>query len=79
MGANLQVRLLGPLEVVRDGAPVVVAAPKQRALLALLALDVGRVVSSDELADRLWAGEAPATAVTTVQVYVSQLRKLRWR
>ena len=76
MGSNVEVRLLGPLEVVRDGAPVVVAAPKQRALLALFALDVGRVVSSDELADRLWAGDAPATAVTTLQVYVSQLRKL---
>ena len=76
MSANLAVGLLGPLELRRDGETVEVAAPKQRALLALLALDVSRVVSSDELVDRMWAGHAPASAVTALQVYVSQLRKL---
>ena len=38
MSANVEVGLLGPLEVVRGGVVVGVAAPKQRALLALLAL-----------------------------------------
>jgi DNA-binding SARP family transcriptional activator/tetratricopeptide (TPR) repeat protein len=76
MSASLEVGLLGPLEVRRDDEPVRIAAPKQRALLTLLALDVGRVVSADELADRLWAGNPPTSAVTALQVYISQLRKL---
>jgi class 3 adenylate cyclase/DNA-binding SARP family transcriptional activator len=76
MSASLEVGLLGPLEVRRDGEQVRIAAPKQLALVALLALDVGRVVSSDELADRLWAGDPPTSAVTALQVYISQVRKL---
>src|SRR5438105_2676379 len=48
---------------------------KQRALLALLLLDAGRVVSLDRMTDALWAGEPPATAVASVHNFVSQLRK----
>ena len=48
---------------------------KQRALLALLALDVGRVVGRERLVDGLWE-VPPETAVKAVQVFVSQLRKL---
>jgi class 3 adenylate cyclase/DNA-binding SARP family transcriptional activator len=76
MAASLDVGLLGPLEVRLGDEQVVVAAPKQRKLLALLALDVGRVVSADELADRLWSGNPPDSAATALQVYISQLRKL---
>ena len=76
MSASIDLRLLGPLEVRRGGVQVRIAAPKQRALLALMALDVGSVVSSDELADRLWAGNPPDSATTALQVYISQLRKL---
>jgi DNA-binding SARP family transcriptional activator len=42
----------------------------------MLALEAGGVVSTDQLVDRLWEGRAPPTAVATLQVYVSQLRKL---
>ena len=76
MSGGLDVGLLGSLEVRRDDEQVRIAAPKQRALLALLALDVGRVVSADELADRLWGGSPPDSAATALQVYISQLRKL---
>ena len=76
MATSLDVGLLGPLQVVRDGETVRIAAPKQRALLALLALEVGQTVSTDELADSLWRGEPPDSAATALQVYVSQLRKL---
>jgi DNA-binding SARP family transcriptional activator/ABC-type branched-subunit amino acid transport system substrate-binding protein/streptogramin lyase len=67
--------VLGPLEVIDGGRRIPLAAPKQRALLALLLLARGRPVSVDRLADGLWGDEAPATAVKTVQVYVGQLRK----
>src|SRR5262245_46140541 len=72
---TLEVRLLGPLEADRRGRALTVGGPKPRALLALLALEAGRVVSVDRLVESLWPGEQPDTAAHAVQVYVSQLRK----
>ena len=72
---ELEVRLLGPLEVLRAGDAVSVGGPKPRALLAVLALEAGRVVSADRLVESLWPGETPDTAAHAIQVYVSQLRK----
>ncbi|GAB2817489.1 BTAD domain-containing putative transcriptional regulator [Actinocorallia aurea] len=74
--AEMAVRLFGALEVI-DGAgrPVEVGAPKQRAVLAMLAVDPGRAVPVDRLIAELWAGEAPASATGTLQAYLSQLRR----
>ena len=71
----IAVRLLGPIEAERDGTAAGLGGPKPRALLSVLALDLGRVVSVDRLVDALWPGDAPDTAPHAVQVYVSQLRK----
>jgi YVTN family beta-propeller protein len=71
----VEIRILGPLEVVEDGRPVVVGAPKVRVLLAVLLLHRGEVVSTDRLIDALWGQRASPTATKTVQVYVSNLRK----
>ena len=68
-------RVLGPFEVVEGDRPVVVGGPKLRALLAVLVLHRGEVVSTDRLIDALWGERATATAAKTVQVYVSNLRK----
>ena len=73
--AELEVRLLGPLEVLKDGRPVALGGPKPRTLLATLALESGRVVSVDRLVENLWPASAPETALHAVQVYVAQLRK----
>ncbi len=48
--------------------------PKERALLALLLIDAGRAISTDRLIDALWS-EPPPTAQTSLQNFVSQLRK----
>ena len=72
---TVEVRLLGSIEALRDGSPVALGGPKPRTLLAVLALDLGRVVSVDRLVEALWPGDAPDTAPHAVQVYVSQLRK----
>src|SRR5262245_4255215 len=69
-------RLLGPLTATIEGAPVEVGGEKRRALLAALLLRAGEVVPRDELIDALWGEEPPDTARNTLQVYVSQLRKL---
>ena len=71
----IELRLLGPLELSRGGNTVALGGPKPRALLAVLALEPGHVVSVDRLVEALWPGETPDTAAHAVQVYVSQLRK----
>lgn len=72
---EIQFRVLGPLEVTRDGVVLDFGGAKQRALLAALLVNSHRVVSVDELIEAVWPGEAPATAANTLQVYVSAIRK----
>jgi predicted ATPase len=67
-------RILGPVEVVRDGHALRLGGRRQRALLALLLLDPGRRVSTDRLIDELWPGTPPPGAAKTLRVYVSRLR-----
>jgi len=69
-------RILGPLEIVDGGRELDLGAAKQRALLAVLLLRANEIVSVDRIIDELWGVQAPATAAHTVQVYVSQLRKV---
>ena len=71
----MDVRLLGPLEVRLGDGPVELGPRKQRAVLAMLALEVGRTVSADRLAEGLWGEEPPASAPKMVQLYVSHLRR----
>jgi predicted ATPase/DNA-binding SARP family transcriptional activator len=72
----MEYRVLGPLEV-RDGdESLPLAGAKQRALLALLLVHANHVLSRDRLIDELWGEHPPETAVQSVQVYVSRLRKL---
>lgn len=74
--ATLDVRILGPLQVEIDGVSVALGGPKQRSVLAMLALSLNRVVSTDRLIDGVWGDEAHDRAGATLQVYVSNLRKL---
>jgi DNA-binding SARP family transcriptional activator/ABC-type branched-subunit amino acid transport system substrate-binding protein/DNA-binding beta-propeller fold protein YncE len=67
--------ILGPLEAHEGTRPVALGGHKQRALLAMLVLHRGAVVSTERLIDALWGERPPASAVKSVQVYVSQLRK----
>jgi YVTN family beta-propeller protein len=69
-------RILGLFEARENGHVLEVGSGKQRALLALLLLDAGEVVSSDRLIDALWGENPPASALNSVHVYVSQLRKV---
>jgi DNA-binding response OmpR family regulator len=60
----------------RDGSRVEVGGPKQRAVLTALLIRAGRVVSLDQLIDDLWPWDPPARAAATVQVFVSNLRRV---
>jgi DNA-binding SARP family transcriptional activator len=68
-------RILGPLEVVDETGTLLLGGLKQRAVLALLLLDAPKAVSTDRLIDALWAEQPPRTAATSLQNFISQLRK----
>lgn len=70
-----EIRLLGSIEVIQDGVEVRVGGPKPRGVLALLALNVGRVVSTDRLLDGLWGPDASDGVAASLQVHISNLRK----
>ncbi|MFG2002154.1 BTAD domain-containing putative transcriptional regulator [Spirillospora sp. NPDC048911] len=77
MSAGLSIGLFGPLEVADgSGTRLDLGTRKQRALVAMLALEPGRVVSLDRLIQELWAGEPPAGATRTLQAYIAHLRKV---
>jgi DNA-binding SARP family transcriptional activator len=75
-GTMVGVRVLGPLAAEVDGLPVDLGGPMQRAVLALLLVGRGQVVSVDRMIDQLWHGEAPPRAIASLQAYVSNLRRL---
>ena len=71
----MRVSVLGPVEVEVNGAPVSISGQRQRALLAALALDHGKVVPVERLVDVLWDAHPPATARTKVRAHVSGVRQ----
>ena len=68
-------RLFGEFEVVRDGEAISVRGAKQRALLALLALNRGSPVSADRLIDQLWGDGQTAKPANALQAQIVQLRR----
>ena len=73
--SDLEVRLLGPFEVIVAGKPVEVRGAKRQALIAFLALRAGRVVATDSLVDALWGSDLPAAPRNAVQHHVTRLRR----
>src|SRR4029453_721720 len=72
---GMEFRILGPLEV-RDGAtPVRVPGAMERALLADLLVNAGRVVPADRLVEDLWGEQPPGNPANTLQGRVSALRR----
>ncbi|MFI5592081.1 BTAD domain-containing putative transcriptional regulator [Amycolatopsis sp. NPDC051758] len=68
--------VLGPLQVLRDGVPVVINGPKVRALLAALLMRPNTTVSLDRLIELLWDGDPPETARKSIQVHTVRLRRV---
>ena len=67
--------VLGPLQVVASNGGVSAGPPKQRALLCLLVMYSGRVLSPESIIDHLWGEHPPTSAAANLHVYVSQLRR----
>ncbi|MER6001571.1 BTAD domain-containing putative transcriptional regulator [Nonomuraea angiospora] len=66
---------LGPFQAWADGAPLDLGGQRQRAVLARLLVAGGRAVPVNTLIDELWPGAPPAQALSTIQGYVSRLRR----
>lgn len=73
--ARVELAVLGPLELRLGGTAVPIVGPKQRVVLAVLAANANRAVSTGSLVEALWGEEAPARAEHTLQQHVSAIRK----
>jgi len=76
MPGRLAFRILGPLEVERDGATLDLRSVRTRTLLAILLLHRGDTTSTDAILDTVWAETTPGTGKSAVQVLVSRLRRI---
>jgi DNA-binding SARP family transcriptional activator len=70
----MEIRILGPLEVVDGGRVSAIASRRQRALLALLLIHAGRPVSTEHILDALWGDSPPESGAGSVAFHVSRLR-----
>jgi DNA-binding SARP family transcriptional activator len=71
----VRVKVLGPMEMAYGGRAVAFAGAGQRALLAMLVLELDRVVPIDRLVDTIWDIRPPTTARNKIQIHVSALRR----
>jgi predicted ATPase/DNA-binding SARP family transcriptional activator len=72
----MEIRLLGPLEVERQGRVVELAGRRLRLLVAMLALQAGRVVTAERLIGLLWEeASLPVDPANALQALVSRLRR----
>jgi DNA-binding SARP family transcriptional activator/tetratricopeptide (TPR) repeat protein len=76
MTPKLEFCLLGPLVVRCGGVALPVPRGRQRAVLAVLLLNAGRVVSVGEMAETLWGPSPLPSASVTVRNYVKRLRRV---
>jgi DNA-binding SARP family transcriptional activator len=75
MNARLHIQLLGGFALARDGAPITLPTRKAAALLAILAMPPGKLITRERLADLLWSRSAEAQARGSLRQAVAQLRK----
>ena len=71
----MEFRVLGPVEIARDGRTRGIGGPKPTTLLTLLAVRAGQGVSFDEIVEAIWGTEPPNQARAAVHTYVSSLRR----
>ncbi|GBE66240.1 hypothetical protein MFM001_27020 [Mycobacterium sp. MFM001] len=71
----MELGVLGPLQVRRDGTPVTIPGAKPRAILTMLGLHGGSVVSTETLIELLWGDDPPRTAAKALQTHISALRR----
>src|SRR6201994_927245 len=71
----VELGVLGPLQVRQDGAPVTIPGAKPRAILTMLGLHGGSVVSAETLVELLWGEDPPRPPAKALQTHISSLRR----
>ncbi|WP_442368494.1 BTAD domain-containing putative transcriptional regulator [Mycobacterium sp.] len=71
----MELGVLGPLQVRQGGVPVPIPGAKPRAILSMLGLHKGSIVSADTLIELLWGENPPRTAAKALQTHISALRR----
>jgi SARP family transcriptional regulator, regulator of embCAB operon len=72
---TVEIKVLGPVRATACGMSVMPSAPKQRQILALLALNTGRLVPASTLAEEVWGDDPPRDPQANLQTYVLHLRR----
>src|SRR5689334_10571816 len=76
LGAPVKIKVLGPIEVVGDRAPLRLPRRQGRLAVGLLALEPNRVVSVDRLLDLMWGDEPPSSARAILHSRISEVRRV---
>ncbi|MEU6673233.1 AfsR/SARP family transcriptional regulator [Streptomyces sp. NPDC046925] len=72
----MQIRLLGPIQLIEENVPIVLPGEKLRTIMAALALTPGTPVLAVDLLDELWGDKLPKTAGNSLQSHVARLRRI---
>lgn len=72
---NVEIGLLGPIEATVGELSIVPTATKQRRIMALLAMNAGRMVTVSTLMEEVWGTAMPRSAPTTLHTYIVHLRR----
>ncbi len=72
----VELLILGPLELRVAGIHIDLGSAKQRTVLAVLLVDLGRPVPQDLLIDRVWSGSPPAEVRNALYTYITRLRRI---
>lgn len=74
--ADWTIRVLGPVDVMRPDGAESLGGSLPQTLVSTLVIAAGRIVSIDHLIEVMWGDNPPASAINTLQSYVSRLRHL---
>jgi len=72
----MEIRLLGPVEVLAAGRVLPVGPPQRRTVLGVLAADAGRLVRMDTLVDRVWDQSPPAQPHPALYAHITGIRRV---
>ena len=73
---ELSIMLLGPIQAHRGGTALYLGTPRQREVLAVLALRSGMVLSVAQIVDAIWSGRRPDSVENMVHTYIGRLRRV---
>jgi predicted ATPase/DNA-binding SARP family transcriptional activator len=76
VSADVRFRVLGPVVYAEGVAGSALGGRRQRSLLAMLIARAGKAVEADVLVEAVWGDAAPNRPLSSVQTYVSSLRRV---